>query len=55
MRLPLPQVALDKAADLMDLVASGATPGGYAAIREALVAQYTAAGLTDAANFIASA
>lgn len=49
------QIALDKATDLLDFVAAGLTPGGYEAVRTQLAEQYTAAGLTDVANFIAAA
>ncbi|KAG1677762.1 hypothetical protein FOA52_001074 [Chlamydomonas sp. UWO 241] len=48
------EVALDKAAELLDMVAAGAEPS-YDAVRERLAEQYTKAGLSDVANFITCA
>ncbi|KAF8061990.1 hypothetical protein HT031_004250 [Scenedesmus sp. PABB004] len=47
------QVALDDAAQLMDLVAAG--EGSYAGVTAALADAYSRAGLKDVANFIAAA
>jgi hypothetical protein len=54
------QVALDKAAELLDLVAAGGdaaagVTSSYTSILSPLAAQYEAAGLKDVANFVLSA
>ncbi len=50
-----PQIAVEKAAELMDMVAAGKVEGGYEAVREQLASSYREAGLSDVANFILAA
>ena len=47
------QGALDKAAELLDMVVAGVEPS-YDAVRDRVAAAYTEAGLKDVANFISS-
>lgn len=49
------QIALDKAAELMDIVAAGEESSSYAAISQQLADAYQQAGLKDVANFIKAA
>lgn len=49
------QVALDKAAELMDIAAAGEEGSSYAAITQQLAEAYQKAGLKDVANFIKAA
>lgn len=49
----MPQVALDRAAELLDLVAAG--EGSYADVVTPLADAYAAAGLHDVAEFIRAA
>lgn len=49
------QIALDKAAELMDIVAAGEQGSSYAAITQQLADEYQKAGLKDVANFIRAA
>lgn len=45
---------MDKAAELLDMVAAGQEPS-YDAVRARLAEQYAKAGLSDVANFITTA
>ena len=51
--LDLPQVSLENANRLLDLVAAGSEPS-YDAIRDRLAKHYLDAGLRDVANFLST-